>query len=42
MKFRNGDRLAKKDPIYPIEIVNKYCYLGITLQITLTFSEHIK
>ena len=46
MKFRNGGRLAKGDEFMysdaPIEIVNEFVYLGITLQTKLGFTKHVE
>ena len=46
MKFRKGGRVKQNDKFKygteDIEIVSAYEYLGVTLQTTLTFTEHIK
>ena len=46
MKFRRGGRLARADVFnfmgQPLDLVNEFCYLGVTLQTTLSFTKHIK
>lgn len=46
MKFRNGGRCKQTDIIKynntPLEFVNEYTYLGVTMQTTLTLTSHIR
>ena len=46
MKFRKGGRVSRQVSFSykgePVDIVNEYEYLGVTLQPTLTFTKHIR